>query len=282
MRDLYDAVGVKVLLTPASTPSSAFWEFINSTWGDGPEMLPRPPDQLELLNSLTEEGRLWHAQEIMQFMVQFYGITRITTHCLVRQRVGVTFAQHCSAGSDWRHRDVLVPRSIKDRERYIRATIDAKVMYANMVDRGVGIQEARSILPQNLETFLYMYAPISVVADIYRKRICTMISGWEMICLMQRLRRAVVAAAPYTDPMFSIPCKEGACWWSRADPNVRINMFAPDRYHDRGDWNARSFEHSNPPDIVAGANKPSVATQWFIGQEEAEEGAWKEAIETFK
>jgi thymidylate synthase (FAD) len=279
VRDLLEASSVRVLQAPSSMSFDAMWDFVHAAWADEPAT-PRPIDMSvsELLDDLLNSGRLWHAQEILSFMISFDGITRLLTHQLVRQRVGVVFSQQCSADSDWRHHDLLVPRSIGPYFRqYVEQAIQAKMLYAKMVDHDIGIREARHVLPQNLETFLLMYAPASVVTMVYNKRMCTMISPWEMVVLMRKMRDSILEVAPYMERVLSPrPCIGGRCWWTKASPQVRTNLYIPDVDHDVSDWNPASFEHDRTAKQVAGNNEPPILTRYFQGLTEIGEEEWIE------
>lgn len=274
VRDMFDAVEVRVLQTPACSDAQGLWEFVQATWDDRAEDCGSSlPNTEDLLKELLHSGRLMLIQEILPFLICFNNITRISTHQLVRQRVGVTFSQQCSADSDWRHHDVLIPRSVQHNYDYIYQSICAKMLYAKMVDQGMSIREARYILPQNLHTFLYMYAGTNTVLSIYRKRRCTMISHWEMIVAMEKMRKAIIEAAPYMKEMFdALPA---GCWWHKAKD--RTNLYIPDAEHDVFEWNKRSFEHGYTPASVACADHDAVPTSYYIGQEEVEEHEWKTA-----
>lgn len=277
VRDLLEASSVRVLQTPADAPARAMHEFVHAAWADSPEtgkLLDMSNE--ELLDDLLNSGRLWHAQEILSFMISFEGITRLLTHQLVRQRVGVVFSQQCSADSDWRHHDLLVPRSVRPwLKDYVEEALRAKLLYADMVDHDIGIREARHVLPQSLETFLFMYAPASVVTMVYNKRMCTAISPWEMVVLMRKMRDVILEVAPYMERALSPhPCAGGRCWWTKARPEVRTNLYIPDADHDTGDWHRDSFEHDRTAGQVAGNHLPPILTWYFQGLEEIGEQEW--------
>jgi len=279
IRDLYDAIEIRVLQVPPENAADAVWEFENATWNDYP-LQTGPPHDADVLSNILKKGALWQAQEILPFMVCINNVTRIETHQLVRQRIGVTFSQQCSSDSDWRHHDVLVPRGMRRLHQtrdFVLAAITQKNVYAQMVDRGISVREARYILPQCLNTFIYVYAPAITLAGMYRKRICPMVHSWEMVVVMQKLRAAIIQAAPYMEELFVNPCKTDRCWYNRAAPECRTNMYFPDEDHadPAGEFKDDYEMGTVTPEQSGGAHLRPIEEKYFIGLNQVEKEKWE-------
>lgn len=279
VRDLYEAIEVSVMLTPPDNAAQAIWEFERATWHDRPDQT-KVPDDLHILDEILSKGALWQAQEILPFMVCINNVTRVETHQLVRQRIGITFSQQCSSDSDWRHHDVLVPRGMARTDavhQFTMAAITQKNVYADLINRGQPVREARYILPHCLATFLYIYAPAITLAGMYRRRICPMVHSWEMVIVMEKLREAIIAAAPYMDQLLVNPCKTGNCWYNKADPDCQTNMYCPDEDHGGEPADARAtYEMGRlDPRGAGGDHLLPLKDKYFIGLTSVEKDKWQ-------
>ena len=196
------------------------------------------------LEDLIKGGRLWQGLETIHVRVKITGCTRIFTHQLVRQRIGITFSQQCSGEADWRHHDVLLPRPLWNVG--IHPVLQAKIEYAKALDfYKASVQEARYLLPHCLETFIYFDASLATVINLYQKRVCTMTQTWEMVLFANRMKNAVLTQIPSLKDAFVNPCEKGVCWFYKAkDVGGNIFLNAPDFEHDTYEWNPKSFVSS--------------------------------------
>lgn len=207
-----------------------------------------PTGDVELHRVLEGKG-LWQTLETLEFDLLITGCTRIFTHQLVRARVGVTFSQQGTGDSDWRHHDVLLPSVFKSPElaRIVKQhhLVD-KLLYTQMVDDdGIAEQDARYILSHALETYIYVHGNLRALQGLYENRTCSMTQAWETKLFADRMREAVVTAAPWAAPLFKNPCEAGRCWYQRVKetPFACSHLWTPDKEHDSFEWNPASFAH---------------------------------------
>ena len=117
--------------------------------------------------------------EMLNFSFLIGGISRITTHQIVRTRIGMTYSQRCSGDQDIRHDDVLVPKDIAyDEECYrqfISQNLQFKTWYAENADDGYkngthSIQTLRSLAPHCLSQFIIVTGSLLAFMGIIGKR----------------------------------------------------------------------------------------------------------------
>lgn len=186
-RNYADAIDVELIQhTPLNQMLDGVYDFIKATWSnDGFEAIRATnSEKKEALMQMLSGKALPLGLETVQFIFRISGISRIDTHQIVRQRIGVTFSQQCSGDQFWNHQNALVEPSIHKKEfmrrEYIWHTLEAKRLYAKMVSNGVSIQAARSILPHNLETFLFMRCDLATLLMFYKKRIDYGSQTWQL------------------------------------------------------------------------------------------------------
>lgn len=214
---------------------------------------PRPPEPQgkkmkgTTIDALAGSG-LWQAAELMSFTFRISGVSRIFTHQLVRARIGVTFFQQCTGDHDTRHARILVPGAISGNNRafrqYVYTCLQAKQVYADMLDSGIPVQEARYVQPHGIETFIYMHATLATLAGLYQKRSCTMTNAWEMVRFAEALKSAITFKYRELEPMFQSACDKGKCWFHSAKYSGKNTpWWTPDEKHDNFDWHASDWVH---------------------------------------
>jgi thymidylate synthase (FAD) len=179
------------------------YDFVKATWSeDGRESEKASyEEKQEALSQMLQGKTLQLGLETVSFIFRITGITRIDTHQIVRQRVGVTFSQHCSGDSFWNHRDILIEPSIYyskwAKADFLKQALNSKVCYAQMLDSGkVSVQAARSILPHCLETFIFMKVDLATLLFFYQKRIEDGSQTWQMNEVSRQMEREVVKVFP--------------------------------------------------------------------------------------
>jgi thymidylate synthase (FAD) len=223
------------------------------------------PRESNTVEDIISGKALWQCAEILKMTLKVSGITRTLTHQLVRARIGVTFSQHCSGEGDWRHRDILLPRCfpVQDAD-LISKFLNDKQLYAKLVDSGLCVQEARMVLPQNLDTFIVINACVGTLAQIYSKRLCTMTQSWEAHIFAKKLKEAVVNVHPWLSSLFVDQCSQGRCWYfaGRATGGSGTGLFHPDFTHDKFDWHPNSYVHGGTHASISSG--PKIDPRYFI------------------
>jgi thymidylate synthase ThyX len=201
---------IKVDLIKWDDPSAMMkgtYDFVKATWSeDGKESSRATEREMEYaLQQMMEGKALGLGLETMNFMFRISGITRIDTHQIVRQRIGVTFSQQCSGDQFWHHQNCLVEPSIyysPDWNRYKEFTLEAKNLYAQLCDDGISIQAARSVLPHNLETFIFMNTNLATLLFFHQKRIDDGSQTWQINEIAQQMANEASAKFPALFEMF--------------------------------------------------------------------------------
>lgn len=199
------------LLAPESKEQmmKRIYDFVKATWSeDGRESERATPEEMQdALHQMLSGKALGLGLETINFTFRISGITRIDTHQIVRQRIGVTFSQQCTGDRMMHHNDILVEESIaKDPialEEFIKATNSCKLAYANMIDsQNISIQAARSMLPHNHETFIFMNTNLMTLLFFHQKRIDDGSQTWQINEIAQQMADQVCAVYPELQAVF--------------------------------------------------------------------------------
>jgi hypothetical protein len=234
--------------------------------------IPDSPDDKRLQAAMEGKG-LWMIEEIPQFLFKITGVSRILTHQLVRQRIGVTFMQQCTGEVDHRHGDIIVPGCIVTRSwplwmAFRDSVLKAKLVYSEMLDAGIPLQAARYVLPHGLSTVIYMQASLATVRTIYQKRSCTMTQAWEMVLFANRMQRAILDYDLKFAAMLGRPCDHNACWYQKVrQTDVQPPLWRPDAQHDTFDWSPADYMY---PGTNQEQTSPAetILPQHFVGWEQ--------------
>lgn len=192
---------------PADMLNGTF-DFVKATWSlDGRESERASPEEMNYALSQMLSGKaLGLGLETVNFMFRISGISRVDTHQIVRQRIGVTFSQQCSGDQFWNHMNCLVEPSIYHSKfnftQFVSSTIQNKLTYASLVDDGVSIQAARSILPHNLETFIFMNVNLATLLFFHMKRINDGSQTWQINNIAQQMADKVCHVFPQLTEVF--------------------------------------------------------------------------------
>ena len=197
---------IKVELIKHDDPETMLkgtYDFVKATWSEtGTESKgATSEDMKKAIDQMLSGKALGLGLETMNFMFRISGITRLDTHQIVRQRVGVTFSQQCTGDRMLHHNDVLVEESIARRgliSTFINATLTAKGAYAAIVDdhENTSLQAARSILPHNLETFVFMNTNLATLLFFYKKRVDDGSQTWQMNEVSRQMATEVLKVFP--------------------------------------------------------------------------------------
>lgn len=281
--DLEDTLKVDVVQRIPSNIGYLLDSFTRCCHAQGPSVSADP----RVLKEVLAGGGLWQSMEIMHMTLLVTGCTRVLTHQLVRQRVGVTFSQHCTGETDLRHRDLLIPRSwLKDTDMLqarINNAVEAKHLYAEAVDsREECLQEARYMLPHNLDTFIYVHACVSTLAQIYAKRHCKMTQAWETVLFARKMKEAILAYHPWLGPAFLDNCK--SCWYSKARSTgfSCTHLYAPSGECDDHSWNSKTFVHGVRSHEEMSSGPTPVSLLHMVGREIVEEDEYLSAAREYK
>jgi thymidylate synthase (FAD) len=198
---------IKVELVKHDDPVSMLdgtFDFVKATWSEDGRESERATEaeKKEALKQMLSGKSLQLGLETVSFIFRISGISRIDTHQIVRQRIGVTFSQQCSGDQWWSHHDALVEPSIfynstwECYDSFKENVLNNKLWYQTSIDQGLSIQAARSILPHCLNTFVFMKIDLATLLLFHRKRIDDGSQTWQMNEVAQQMADEVSRVFP--------------------------------------------------------------------------------------
>jgi thymidylate synthase (FAD) len=274
---------IKVDLIKYDDPVSMMrgtYDFCKATWSEDGRESERASekDLQDALDAMLSGKALGLGLETVNFMFRISGITRLDTHQIVRQRIGVTFSQQCTGDRFLHHNDVLVEECISnDKQSYIAyrdATLATKMSYASMIDNGVSIQAARAITPQNLETFIFMNINLATLIFFYQKRIDDGSQTWAMNEISRQMERAVCEKFPQLQSVFDKAKTKFT--FQRDAGKDRKNTFSTSLYVpkvDEYDYNIRDFLYPTTKEAMHYLGNP-MPDQYYWGTEHVTKGQY--------
>ncbi|MDD2319510.1 MAG: FAD-dependent thymidylate synthase [Geobacteraceae bacterium] len=175
---------------------------------------------LEKILSLGHHSVLEHAS----FTFGIEGISRVTTHQLVRHRIA-SFSQQSQRYVSHKEKfDVIVPPSIAAdnelSERFSSLIGDIHRLYGEMVEQGVPAEDARYILPNAAETKILVTMNARELFHFFRLRCCER-AQWEIRAMAVEMLKLVRDVAPVIfenagPSCLAGPCPEGALTCGKA------------------------------------------------------------------
>lgn len=259
------------------------FDFVKATWSeDGKESSRATEEEMKMaLDAMLSGKALGLGLETVNFMFRISGITRIDTHQIVRQRIGVTFSQQCTGDRMMHHNDVLVEESIAlqllEREGFINATLACKKSYADMIDTGkISIQAARSILPHDLETFIFMNVNLMTLLFFYQKRIDDGSQTWQINEISRQMEAEVCKVFPELQEVFD---KHKTKFKFQKEASAdRKNMFSTGLYvpkNDEFEYHNRDFLYPVKKEEMHFTGTPIFDT-YYWGDKEVSEDAYNQ------
>lgn len=267
------------------------YDFVKATWSeDGKESERATEEQMkDALNQMLSGKALGLGLETVNMMFRISGITRIDTHQIVRQRIGVTFSQQCTGDRFLTHNDAMVEEAVaKDPDNlkaYMDATLAAKEAYALMNDNGVSIQAARAILPHNLETFIFMNTNLMTLLFFFQKRIDDGSQTWQINEIARQMAAEVVKVYPELEAVFE---KHKTKFKFQKEASAdRKNMFSTGLYipkEDEFDYHENDFLYPMKKEEMHFTGNP-IEPRYFWGKQEVVEDEYnyiKDKYEKFE
>lgn len=158
---------------------------------------PDPEKMAKLIRHLYASGHL-STFEHASFTFAVTGVSRITTHQLVRHRMA-SFSQQSQRYVEMGEPDVILPPSVASNPdfsaRFRAMAEEAHRFYAEMVEAGIPREDARFILPHGWSTRLVMTMNARELHHFFTLRLCRR-AQWEIRDLARKMLRLVRRAAP--------------------------------------------------------------------------------------
>ncbi len=165
---------------------------------------------LEKIMSLGHQSVLEHAS----FTFGIEGISRVTTHQLVRHRLASFSQQSQRYVSHKNQFDAVVPPTIASepliRERYEAQMRSLHEFYAEMVESGIPAEDARYILPNATETKIMVTMNARELIHFFRLRCCER-AQWEIRAMALEMLKLVKGVAPTIFMDAGPGCLAGPC-----------------------------------------------------------------------
>jgi flavin-dependent thymidylate synthase len=175
----------------------------------------------------TEEQRAEHiaymrdtirsSWEFVDYVFEFNGVTRVFMQQLTRTRTG-SYAGESMRTVDVREHAIQKPREFKSTTGELywdRAEQAVRQAYSNMIDAGETVQDARGILPMNVETSMFAKFNLRTLSDTAKTRLCTRTQG-EYQDAFRRMRALVVEVHPWASDFIEVHCvATGTCAFPR-------------------------------------------------------------------
>jgi thymidylate synthase (FAD) len=181
-------------------------------------------EELEEKLTLEEISRLLKKAKTLQhfsifehanFTFYIEGISRVTTHQLVRHRIA-SYSQQSQRYVKIRQ-EYVIPKSVlvdKEREKVYKETLDkAFNAYEELVKMGVPKEDARYLLPQAVESKIIVTMNARELLHFFTLRTCNSAQweiremAWEMLNLVKKVAPNIFEDAGPS--CFRGPCPEG-------------------------------------------------------------------------
>jgi len=156
--------------------------------------------------------------EFVDYTFEISGVSRAFTHQLVRTRAG-HYAQESQRTVDVRAQAVLRPEAALAEAGAIGVWEEAERCmmgaYAQMIDAGVPVQDARGILPTNITTSITAKFDLRTLSAMAAVRLCVRTQG-EYQDVFRAMRAAVLDVHPWAAPFIEVQCvATGTCAFPR-------------------------------------------------------------------
>lgn len=203
------------------------------------ELLSYTPDALNLLlttkgtrlgssdddpRNWSEERKLDHlaymrktirsSWEFVDYVFRISGVTRAFTHQLVRSRHN-SFAQESMRVVDASDHPVTTPPLVEEHEQALSVWDDViesiRSGYRELTDLGIPLQDARGLLPTNVQTSIIMKANLRSLSESGLLRLCTRTRGEYQEAFRAMVER-VTEVHPWAAQFINVYCVEhGHC-----------------------------------------------------------------------
>ena len=205
------------------------FEMLAATWGTEANKLDVSFEEKEKLVEESLAGNmLGNALESLNYTFAISGISRATTHQIVRTRIGAAYAQHGGRDNDWRHQDIRIPETINQnpelKEKFIQASLLSKEIYSQLVDSGIPWQDARYIMPIGTATYIWATYTYRALQNFMANRLCLSQTAWELCTVAWKMRKEVQRATPLFGKYLLYPCEKlGYCTYAERSVGVHLN-----------------------------------------------------------
>ncbi len=169
---------------------------------------------IKLIKKIIKLGH-YSVLEHANFTFAIEGISRVTSHQLVRHRIA-SFSQQSQRYVKIKKKGFpyVIPKSIAKDKKLIKIYTDTikklDESYNLFLDHNIAIEDARYILPQAVETKMIVTVNARELLHIFKIRCCNR-AQWEIRELAKRMLKEVKAIAPNIFENAGPHCISGSC-----------------------------------------------------------------------
>ncbi len=144
--------------------------------------------------------------EFANYIFKIDGVSRAFTHQLVRTR-NASYAQESQ-----RTVDVRAAGYTSTQDDFLDSIITGSIdMYADAIDRGIQVQNARGVLPTNMHTRIIIGCNLRTLSHMAELRLCKRAQG-EYQEVFKAMKAVVIKVHPWADEFIQVHCvKTGLC-----------------------------------------------------------------------
>ncbi|RJP16140.1 MAG: FAD-dependent thymidylate synthase [Candidatus Abyssobacteria bacterium SURF_5] len=170
-------------------------------------------ETVQFLQRLTDMGH-FSPLEHASFTFGIEGVSRATTHQLVRHRIASYSQQSQRYVKKKKQFDYITPPTIRKqpelRAKFERAMAGLQALYAEFLEKGTPAEDARYLLPNAAETKIIVSMNARELRLFFRQRCCTR-AQWEIRHMAEEMLRLVQEVAPVLFAKCGPPCITGHC-----------------------------------------------------------------------
>lgn len=160
-----------------------------------------------LLEQLISSGHLSPFEHV-SFTFAIEGISRVTSHQLVRHRVA-SYTQQSQRYVAYKKLKYVTPPAISARPsflaRYRQVMQECYDLYGQMHQAGIPVEDARYVLPGAVETRLIMTMNARELMHASSLRLCLK-AQWEIVELFEQIKTEVTKVAPFIGAELKAKC----------------------------------------------------------------------------
>lgn len=166
----------------------------------------------DFINKLMEMGH--HSPfEHVSFTFGIEGISRVTTHQLVRHRIA-SYSQQSQRYVKYKELKYIIPPSIEKNEElqilFKKAVELARNVYEELINSGIPVEDARYIFPEACETKIIVSMNARELLHFFRLRCCNR-AQWEIRQLAHQMLKKVKEICPNIFANAGPSCISGKC-----------------------------------------------------------------------
>ncbi len=140
-----------------------------------------PQEEKRFIEKIIKLGHL-SVIEHSSFTFAIEGISRVTSHQLVRHRIA-SFSQQSQRYVKKRNFEYIIPPTIKKKKKlkavFEKVIKDINAAYAKLLDNGIPAEDARFLLPNACETKIIVTMNARELLHFFKLR-CAKNSQWEI------------------------------------------------------------------------------------------------------